>query len=189
MLSPNFRTAFRSPLPLSLHSKAEPGSSASNLLAAEADLVLAVGTRLQDFTTGSWALFKAEGVRIIGAQEAAAREAVEDEIWRAGQEHFMRFHHGEPEAPLGAVGEAAMRRRTMFATASASPSVPAPPRIRSLPSRLPPLPMPLLVRKKLVSADCACAGIVSRPVLRAKTTAVERNRFMVWSFSWAKRGR
>lgn len=42
------------------------GSSASNLLAAQADLVLAVGTRLQDFTTGSWALFKAEGVKIIG---------------------------------------------------------------------------------------------------------------------------
>jgi 3D-(3,5/4)-trihydroxycyclohexane-1,2-dione acylhydrolase (decyclizing) len=33
------------------------GSPAANLLAAEADLVLAVGTRLQDFTTGSHALF------------------------------------------------------------------------------------------------------------------------------------
>ncbi len=28
--------------------------------------VLAVGTRLQDFTTGSWALFKAERVTLIG---------------------------------------------------------------------------------------------------------------------------
>ena len=37
------------------------GSSASNLLAEQADVVLAVGSRLQDFTTGSWALFKAEG--------------------------------------------------------------------------------------------------------------------------------
>ena len=33
------------------------GTSAANALAAQADLVLAVGTRLQDFTTGSWALF------------------------------------------------------------------------------------------------------------------------------------
>jgi 3D-(3,5/4)-trihydroxycyclohexane-1,2-dione acylhydrolase (decyclizing) len=33
------------------------GTSAANKLAAQADLVLAVGTRLQDFTTGSWALF------------------------------------------------------------------------------------------------------------------------------------
>jgi len=42
------------------------GSSASNLLAEQADVVLAVGSRLQDFTTGSWALFKADGVRIVG---------------------------------------------------------------------------------------------------------------------------
>jgi 3D-(3,5/4)-trihydroxycyclohexane-1,2-dione acylhydrolase (decyclizing) len=42
------------------------GSSASNLLAEQADLVLAAGSRLQDFTTGSWALFKAEGVKIVG---------------------------------------------------------------------------------------------------------------------------
>jgi 3D-(3,5/4)-trihydroxycyclohexane-1,2-dione acylhydrolase (decyclizing) len=42
------------------------GTSAANRLAAEADLVLAVGTRLQDFTTGSWALFGAVGKTIIG---------------------------------------------------------------------------------------------------------------------------
>jgi len=33
------------------------GSSSANALAAEADVVLAVGTRLQDFTTGSWTAF------------------------------------------------------------------------------------------------------------------------------------
>jgi 3D-(3,5/4)-trihydroxycyclohexane-1,2-dione acylhydrolase (decyclizing) len=42
------------------------GTSASNRLAEEADVILAVGTRLQDFTTGSWALFKNEGKTIIG---------------------------------------------------------------------------------------------------------------------------
>jgi 3D-(3,5/4)-trihydroxycyclohexane-1,2-dione acylhydrolase (decyclizing) len=42
------------------------GTTASNRLAAEADLVLAVGTRLQDFTTGSWALFKEPDLRIVG---------------------------------------------------------------------------------------------------------------------------
>jgi 3D-(3,5/4)-trihydroxycyclohexane-1,2-dione acylhydrolase (decyclizing) len=41
------------------------GSSASNALASEADVVLAVGTRLQDFTTGSWALFQGSDVRIV----------------------------------------------------------------------------------------------------------------------------
>ena len=42
------------------------GTEAANRLAAEADLVLAVGTRLQDFTTGSWALFGASQKTIIG---------------------------------------------------------------------------------------------------------------------------
>lgn len=42
------------------------GTSAANRLAEEADLVLAIGTRLQDFTTGSWALFKNTGKTIIG---------------------------------------------------------------------------------------------------------------------------
>jgi 3D-(3,5/4)-trihydroxycyclohexane-1,2-dione acylhydrolase (decyclizing) len=42
------------------------GTAAANRLAAEADLILAVGTRLQDFTTGSWALFGAEQKTMIG---------------------------------------------------------------------------------------------------------------------------
>lgn len=42
------------------------GTEAANRLATEADLVLAVGTRLQDFTTGSWALFGASKKTIIG---------------------------------------------------------------------------------------------------------------------------
>jgi 3D-(3,5/4)-trihydroxycyclohexane-1,2-dione acylhydrolase (decyclizing) len=42
------------------------GTSASNRLCAEADVVLAAGTRLQDFTTGSWALFQNSGKTIIG---------------------------------------------------------------------------------------------------------------------------
>jgi 3D-(3,5/4)-trihydroxycyclohexane-1,2-dione acylhydrolase (decyclizing) len=42
------------------------GTSAANAVAAQADVVLAVGTRLQDFTTGSWALLGRKGQRIIG---------------------------------------------------------------------------------------------------------------------------
>ena len=41
------------------------GTTAANALAAEADVVLAVGTRLQDFTTGSRTLFRAPGHRIV----------------------------------------------------------------------------------------------------------------------------
>jgi 3D-(3,5/4)-trihydroxycyclohexane-1,2-dione acylhydrolase (decyclizing) len=41
------------------------GTSAANALAVQADLVLAVGTRLQDFTTGSWALFRDPSRHIV----------------------------------------------------------------------------------------------------------------------------
>ncbi len=41
------------------------GSTAANAAAAEADLVIAVGTRLQDFTTGSRALFKNPACRLL----------------------------------------------------------------------------------------------------------------------------
>ena len=34
------------------------GSTSANALASEADVVLAIGTRLQDFTTGSWTVFR-----------------------------------------------------------------------------------------------------------------------------------
>jgi 3D-(3,5/4)-trihydroxycyclohexane-1,2-dione acylhydrolase (decyclizing) len=52
--------------PLALGSIGVTGTSAANTLAEAADVVLAVGTRLQDFTTGSWALFKNPKRRIVG---------------------------------------------------------------------------------------------------------------------------
>ncbi len=52
--------------PLSAGAIGVTGTSAANTLAADADVVLAVGTRLQDFTTGSWALFKDPEFRILG---------------------------------------------------------------------------------------------------------------------------
>jgi len=45
------------------------GSTSANALAAEADVVLAIGTRLMDFTTGSWTVFDHDA-RIIGINAA-----------------------------------------------------------------------------------------------------------------------
>ena len=42
------------------------GTSAANAMAEHADVVLAIGTRLQDFSTGSWALFRNPARRLIG---------------------------------------------------------------------------------------------------------------------------
>ena len=46
------------------------GCTSANAMAAEADLVLAVGTRMQDFTTGSMTVFGDESARIIGLNAA-----------------------------------------------------------------------------------------------------------------------
>jgi len=45
------------------------GSTSANALAAEADVILAVGTRLQDFTTGSWTAFS-PGARFVSINAA-----------------------------------------------------------------------------------------------------------------------
>jgi len=45
------------------------GSASANTLAAEADVVLAVGTRLQDFTTASWSVFS-PSVRLVTVNAA-----------------------------------------------------------------------------------------------------------------------
>ncbi|MGA8994854.1 MAG: 3D-(3,5/4)-trihydroxycyclohexane-1,2-dione acylhydrolase (decyclizing) [Nocardioidaceae bacterium] len=45
------------------------GATSANDLAADADVVLAVGTRLQDFTTASWTAF-ADGARIVTVNAA-----------------------------------------------------------------------------------------------------------------------
>lgn len=46
------------------------GTKAANTLAAEADVVLAVGCRLADFTTGSWAVFRNPELRLVGLNVA-----------------------------------------------------------------------------------------------------------------------
>ena len=51
------------------------GTRAANALAREADLVVCVGTRLIDLTTGSQSLFQHPDVRFVGVNVVAARRA------------------------------------------------------------------------------------------------------------------
>lgn len=46
------------------------GCESANNLAAQADVVLALGTRLQDFTTGSWTIFQNKKAKFIGVNTA-----------------------------------------------------------------------------------------------------------------------
>lgn len=57
--------------PLNLGSIGVTGSSAANAVAEQADLIIGVGTRFQDFTTGSWSLFKNPDRRIFALNIAA----------------------------------------------------------------------------------------------------------------------
>ena len=66
--------------PLNLGSIGVTGSTAANAVAANADLIIAIGTRLQDFTTGSWSLFANPTRRIlqinVAAYDAAKHAAI-----------------------------------------------------------------------------------------------------------------
>ena len=55
--------------PLNIGPVGVTGSDSANAIAEKADVILAVGTRLQDFTTGSWTAF-AKGAKIIGLNVA-----------------------------------------------------------------------------------------------------------------------
>ena len=60
------KSALPSDHPLNLGAIGVTGTGAANAMAGEADVVLAIGTRLQDFTTGSWSLLANPACRIIG---------------------------------------------------------------------------------------------------------------------------
>ena len=66
--------------PLNLGPIGVTGGAPANTVCAEADLVLGVGTRFQDFTTGSWGLFANPARRIaclnVAAYDAAKHDAL-----------------------------------------------------------------------------------------------------------------
>ena len=59
------KSACRSSHPYCLGGIGVTGTSASNVIAKDADVVIAVGSRMSDFTTGSKSLFKNENVRFV----------------------------------------------------------------------------------------------------------------------------
>ncbi|HEX8095397.1 3D-(3,5/4)-trihydroxycyclohexane-1,2-dione acylhydrolase (decyclizing) [Jatrophihabitans sp.] len=71
------RTLMPEPHPLNAGGLGTIGSASANALAADADVVLAVGTRLQDFTTSSWSVFAADAsiVSVNAARFDAVKHA------------------------------------------------------------------------------------------------------------------
>src|SRR3954447_16708992 len=111
--------------PLNMGAIGVTGTSAANALAAEADVVLAVGTRLQDFTTGSWALFRNPETTIIGlnvqsfdAEKHGALPLVCDA--KAGLERLSASLGGRRAPPVWAERAAAEKARWRALAAAAT---------------------------------------------------------------------
>ena len=81
--------------PLNIGPIGVTGSNSANAIAERADVILAVGTRLQDFTTGSWTAF-AKDARIIG-MNAARHDAAK---------HMSLTVVGDAKLSLDALGSA-----------------------------------------------------------------------------------
>ncbi len=64
------RTSLPAHHPLNCGPIGVTGCVSANAMAADADVVLAVGTRMQDFTTGSWTVFGDESAEIVGLNAA-----------------------------------------------------------------------------------------------------------------------
>ena len=104
------------------------GSTSANALAGEADVILAVGTRLQDFTTGSWTAFQPDARFIsinaarFDAMKHRAAAVVGDALetvteldaalgdWRASPLYDQR---PRPYSRIGTAFSTSFKRRTM----------------------------------------------------------------------------
>ncbi|AHK05062.1 3D-(3,5/4)-trihydroxycyclohexane-1,2-dione acylhydrolase (decyclizing) (plasmid) [Agrobacterium tumefaciens] len=66
--------------PMNFGAAGVDGSAAANALCEKADLIIGIGTRFQDFTTGSWSLFREPGRKMISinvqAYDAGKHDAV-----------------------------------------------------------------------------------------------------------------
>ncbi len=132
------KSALPSGHPLNLGAIGVTGTAAANAMAREADLVLAIGTRLQDFTTGSWALFQNPAMRFLGLNTTAfdagkhrAQPLVCDA--RVGLERLGE-HLGDWRAPAGWTGKAADRKAKWLPEARKATDAPVAPSEGQLPS-------------------------------------------------------
>lgn len=135
------------------------GTAAANAMAREADVVLAIGTRLQDFTTGSWTLFQNPAMRLIGLNVAAfdagkhrAQPLVCDA--RIGLEQLAAALD-DWRAPAGWAGKASERKSKWLLEAQAATA----PRGAALPSDAEVIGV---VQKQAQASDvvvCAAGGL------------------------------
>ncbi|MDP2699990.1 3D-(3,5/4)-trihydroxycyclohexane-1,2-dione acylhydrolase (decyclizing) [Thalassospira sp.] len=116
---------------LNLGSIGVTGSSSANAIAEHADLIIAVGTRLQDFTTGSWSLFKNPDRRILSINVAAYDSSKHNAIAVTGDARVVLEDLGadlgihiarRPDAKLKSAWMAAVDEATAIPTGNQLPT-------------------------------------------------------------------
>jgi 3D-(3,5/4)-trihydroxycyclohexane-1,2-dione acylhydrolase (decyclizing) len=114
--------------PFNLGAIGVTGTSCANAAAARADLILGVGTRLQDFTTGSRALFSAPSCRLAqinvapydaGKHEAASVVGDAGEVLTAVTEHLAGWR---PELGAATINAEVARWNLAWDSATRAPS-------------------------------------------------------------------
>ena len=91
--------------PMALGAIGVTGTSAANAAAADADLVIGIGTRMQDFTTGSWTLFANPDCRLAQINTASHDAARRGSLAVVGDAKAtlaaLRVALGDWRAPVG----------------------------------------------------------------------------------------
>jgi 3D-(3,5/4)-trihydroxycyclohexane-1,2-dione acylhydrolase (decyclizing) len=115
--------------PLNLGAVGVTGTAAANSLAADADVIVAVGTRLQDFTTGSGTLFRHANCRVLAlnvqpfdATKHGAQALRSDA--RVGIE-LLEKALGDWRPDVGWTARARVARTAWFTQVSAETALPA----------------------------------------------------------------
>ncbi|MFN3606137.1 MAG: thiamine pyrophosphate-binding protein, partial [Cypionkella sp.] len=101
--------------PLNIGPLGVTGSDSANAIAGAADVVLAVGTRLQDFTTGSWSVF-AKDAQLIGLNAGRHDAAKHQSHTMVGDAKLglaaLDAGLGDYRAPASWVADAQAKRKT-----------------------------------------------------------------------------